>query len=583
MRRTRFAEMNRMKIRCAAFAAAIFALSVVSASAQGPYRFPMDVPPLLSANFAEMRTNHFHSGIDIKTGGSVGHDIYSVADGYISRISIAPSGYGRALYIAHPDGTTSVYGHLQSFMPEVEKYLKQQRYKQRKNNITLFFTPEQFPVKKGEKVALSGNSGYSFGPHLHFEIRRTSDARTLNTLSRGFVSVRDGIAPRIAALYYVHVDTVAGVPVHAAPRKIGLTSCGNDYSAGSAVEVYGSGYFVIETTDRKNDVANTFGVYRVTQSVDGMPTVVFEKDEFLFSNTRYCNASVDYASQRGSRNEHIMLAMKQNNLNPMYKHVVNRGVVEAAEGRRRKVDITVEDDCGNTATLGFEIVGTAAQPAPERAGGRRAFCDSKFTHAADGAFVTIPAGALYEPMFYNQKTVSPVLAQRTDGVEPLSKIYSLGRRDIPLHKPFSAAVAVDVPEKLRPRACLASVSESGKLSYAGGRYKDGKVEGSLSSFGVYLVVVDTVAPVIKPSFADGEVLSGRSGVSFAMSDNFSGVASFECEVDGQWAILEQNVVRGTAALVFDRERMHAGREHSLRFTAVDGAGNKTVVTRRFVY
>ena len=119
-----------------------------------------------------MRTNHFHSGIDIKTGGSVGHNVYSVADGYISRISVTPGGYGRALYIAHPDGTTSVYGHLQSFMPEVEKYLTEQRYEQHRNSINLFPSPEMFPVKKGEKVALSGNSGYSLGPHLHFELHK---------------------------------------------------------------------------------------------------------------------------------------------------------------------------------------------------------------------------------------------------------------------------------------------------------------------------------------------------------------------------------------------------------------------------
>ena len=141
--------MKRMKIRCAVLAA-VSVLAGLCAAAQSPYRFPMDVPPLLSANFAEMRTNHFHSGIDIKTGGSVGHNVYSVADGYISRISVTPGGYGRALYIAHPDGTTSVYGHLQSFMPEVEKYLTEQRYEQRKNSINLFPSPEMFPVKKGE-------------------------------------------------------------------------------------------------------------------------------------------------------------------------------------------------------------------------------------------------------------------------------------------------------------------------------------------------------------------------------------------------------------------------------------------------
>ncbi len=571
-----------MKIKVAAlFAAAVIAAGV---RAESPYRFPLDMPALLSANFAEMRINHFHSGIDIKTGGTVGHDVYAVADGYVSRISVAPGGYGRALYITHPFGTTSVYGHLQSFSPELERYLKEQRYSQQKSNINLFFTPDQFPVKRGDKVAVSGNSGYSMGPHLHFEIRRTADARTVNPLAGGLVSVRDDIPPRIAALYYVRVDTVSGVPVHGRPRRIELNCEGNVYTASAPVVVPGgcSGYFIVETTDRKNDVANTFGVYRIVQSVDGETTVVFEKDEFLFSNTRYCNASVDYKSQRGSRNEHIMLALKQNNHNAMYKHVVNRGVVSVPEGRSRQVEILVEDDCGNSSTLDFTVTGSAPEPAPVAPAGRRAGCGARFTEASDGAYVSIAADALYEPVFYTQRVVTPALVQRNDGVAPLSKIYALGDRNVPLHKPFGVALTVDVPEPLRDRVRLASVSDNGKLSCAGGRWSGGKVEGSLSSFGVYCVVADTVPPVVRPSFAEGEDLQSKGSVTFSMSDNFSGVASFECIVDGKWAILEQNVIRGTVTLVFDSERMYDGKSHTLRFTAVDGAGNKTSLERNFI-
>lgn len=569
----------------AALMAAIFVLMVCEAFPQDDYyRFPMDVPPLLSANFAEMRTNHFHSGIDIKTGGTVGHDVYAVADGYISRVSVTPGGYGRALYIAHPNGTTSVYGHLQSFSPQVEKYLKEQRYKQQKSNITLFFTSEQFPVRRGDVVAVSGNSGYSLGPHLHFEIRNTADSRTLNTLARGFVKVRDRIAPTISALYYVRVDTVSGVPLHGVPRKIELTSSGNVYTSSSAVEVSGCGYFIIETTDRKNDVNNTFGVYRIVESLDEEPVVVFEKDEFLFSNTRYCNACVNFSAQKRSRNEHIMLALKQNNMNPMYKSVVNRGVVCASEGQSRRVRILVEDDCGNSASLDFEIrgVGNSSPVQSADASGRKVGCDSKFSYSSDGLMITIPAGSLYEPMFYRQSVIAPSLVARPDNIAPLSKIYAVADSDVPLHKAFSMAIAVSLPETLASKACFASVSEKGTLSCAGGKYRNGLVEGSLSSFGRYCVVADTVAPVVTPSFKDGDDLGGRRSVTFTMRDNFSGIADFQCSVDGKWAILEQDVIKGTATLFFDSDRMDAGRNHTLTFTAVDGVGNKTVIVRKFL-
>ncbi len=180
------------------------------------YCFPVkNVAGYYSANFGEMRPNHFHSGVDIKTDGTVNKPVVAAADGYISRIFCSPSGYGRALYITHPDGTTSVYGHLLRFAPAVEEYLLAERYRQRKNRIDLYCDSTRFRVKRGEEIARSGNSGSSFGPHLHFEIRDNRTGRTLNTIAAGIIRPKDGIPPYIQRIHYIEVDTVKGVPVEA--------------------------------------------------------------------------------------------------------------------------------------------------------------------------------------------------------------------------------------------------------------------------------------------------------------------------------------------------------------------------------
>ena len=199
------------------------------------------------------------------------------ADGYISRIAVTPGGYGRAIYITHPNGTTSVYGHLSKFRDDIEKYVHEERYRTRRNSINLYPSADRFPLKQGEQFAWSGNTGSSAGPHLHFEIRDSRTQRTLNTISSGVIRTRDDIPPRLVKLYYVEVDSVRGVPVHARPRPVELvekTPGRYALKQEGALSVGGRGYFILEATDRKNDVSNTFGLWRIREFADEDP--IFE-------------------------------------------------------------------------------------------------------------------------------------------------------------------------------------------------------------------------------------------------------------------------------------------------------------------
>lgn len=602
---------NRLLLLLAPIAIAACVPAVSMAQSADYYRSPMDIPIFFSSNFAEIRTDRFHTGIDIKTQGVVGLPLRAVADGYIMRVTVAPGGYGRALYIAHPNGTMSVYGHLDRFTPQVEKYLKAERYRLKKSDIDLFPDAIRFPVKKGDLIGYAGNSGRSTGPHLHYEVRKSANSFAMNVIARGWATAKDDIPPRLIKLYRVDVDTLRGVPLHSEPvgYELRRLSDGNySLSVPQPVRVGRTSYFAIETTDRKNDVANTFGIFRVRMSVDGSERVVFEKDGILFPDTRKAALSTIYELQRNSRNEIIMLAQRGTNALPMYKKTVDRGALRLgpsgvlAGAESSLVEIVVEDDAQNAVTLTFTAaydpaVVSPASPAspaetaanvtaePQTPSGtpmeRVATGRTDFLNYADGLAVNIPRGALCEPVFYSQSVVEQDVEIRDDGIKPLSRLYRLNGGSLPLQKAMNIAVKAEMPENLQPQACLAMVSAAGKLSFAGGRYSKGAVSGSVSGFGTYCVAFDATPPRVRASFEEGADLTAEKSVTISAADNFSGLSTFSGTIDGQWIIFERNVGRGEYVHIFDMDRLALGRKHNLVFTIRDRMGNSTTFRRTF--
>ena len=464
----------------------LFSGGLLAAPAQEPrserYRFPVrNVAGLYSANFGEMRPNHFHSGVDIKTDGVTGKPVVAAADGYVVRIAVSPGGYGRALYIAHPDGTTTVYGHLERFRTDIESYLRYKRYEQGRSNVDFTCKPSLFPVRAGDTVALSGNSGMSFGPHLHFEVRRSSDQRTLNTLAAKLLPVRDRIAPRIMRLHYVEVDSLGDVPVHSRPRTFDVVRRSEgDYALRQTqpVAVGRRGYFIVECSDRKDEVYNTFGIYRLTEEVDGEVRYEYRMDGFLFGDTRYCNAVSYYPMQLSSRNEVIRLTQPAGCPDRFFTTMKNRALLTTPAGRRQEVRITAEDDCGNRSVLAFTVEGKA-----DERSFRAPACDSlpvvrhdrDFHREGDGVRIEIPAGTLYESCFYTQRPhdepqpKDSTLLFLSRGVEILDV-------RLPMHRYATLWIdATQVPPELRRHAVLASLSPKGKLRYEGGKWSDGRM------------------------------------------------------------------------------------------------------------
>lgn len=565
---------------------AAFTTAAAQAVLQDDYVYPVqNVQRLYSANFGEMRPNHFHSGVDIKTDGTTGKKVVAVAGGYISRIVVQPGGYGRALYVTHPNGTTSVYGHLQSFRTDIEQYVRAERLRRRSNRVDLYFNKYRWPVGQGEVIALSGNTGTSYGPHLHFELRESATQCTFNTVAEGIIPVRDTLPPIIARLHYVEVDTLRGVPVHSPRRTYELTRRAAGYyslASDAPVEVGRNGYFIVEASDRKNGVHNTFGVYRMSCCVDDVKRFEYRMDGFTFDCTRYCNAAACYDMQLSSKNEVMRMARLDGGSRSFYTALVDDGVLSLDDGRTALIRIEAEDDCGNLSRLTFTAAGKPDAECFRAADAGAQVVDRRrdFEYSDSVASVAIPAGALYESAFFSLRHgAKRVPADAAAAV--LSPVCSVMDDSTPLHKGITLSLACDVPQPLRSRASLARLNRKGRAVYAGGKYGNGAVSGKITTLGHYFVAADTVPPKVSPSFKRGADLSKARSLSFSVGDAFSGVGKYEGLIDGEWAIFEYMPVSGRLIHNFVDSELVRGKTHTVRMTVTDNCGNSRTVESAF--
>lgn len=542
------------------------------------YDFPLrDVAGYYSANFGEMRPNHFHSGTDFKTNGVEGKPVIAVADGYVSRILQSPTGYGLALYVVHPNGTTSVYGHLSRFRKDIADYVFAERHRLKQSRVDLYCKAGQFTVKRGEEIARSGNTGSSQGPHLHFEIRDSRTGKTFNIIKQGIVTPKDDISPYIMKVHYIEVDTVRGVPVHSHPATYAVHKADNTTyrtAQQSPIKVGRKGYFVVETSDRKNDVANTYGVYNLVEKIDGKTIFEYRNDGFTFDLSRYCNAVSYYPIQRSSRNEAMRTALLQGGTKYFYPTLVNRGVVTTTAEQTRDVEFLITDDCGNTSTLKFQIVGKADADCFKGEIDQEAYIieyNHDFADKVDDVLsVVIPKGALYESIAMKMER-SDVEIKADSTVSVLSPAYTIHDADTPLQTSIGVVFSMPIEEALQPYTAMASVAANGRLSYVGGTYRNRRFTARTSTFGTFCLVADRTAPVIRPQFTDGQDCRSRNSISFRLSDNFSGVSTYTATIDGQWVAIDY--ARSRATINLSAEGITGGKSHTVQITVKDSCGN----------
>lgn len=583
----------------------------------GGYGFtpPLDISLLLSGNMGELRGNHFHSGVDFKTQGVIGKPVRAIAPGYVARISVSPGGFGKAIYINHPNGMTSVYGHVESFTPEIDRYVREEQYRRQSFPVELTLPADRFRFNQGDLVAYSGNRGSSGGPHLHFEVRETASQQPLNVIALKMFSLADNIAPRIATLYYIEVDTVRGIPVHTArfSKTVQTNAAGKaSLSDTAALKVAPRGYFGIELHERKNGADNLMGAYKIAVRLDGRQVFGYTMDRMNFSLTRYAQAVTLFPQSLGKRNNVYRLAVLPNNPLPYYKGTAGRGVVALNDAVRHEVEIEVEDDAGNTSVLAFKVItglaprsavnggrgngaagsgptggaaaDTGAKAAPgngaKSAGGSALLeeipvaWEKPFHLDGQGFTMDLPARALYESILLTT-AAKPATAYA------YSPLYVIHPPDVPLHSAMTLSIeAPDLPLRLRGKALLGLLGNT--RTAVGGVWSNGRVTANVRSFGTFYVAVDTVAPRITPNFAQGENFQGKKSMSLIISDDFSGIASYKGTIDGQWALFEHDPKTKRITHVFDDTRPAQGTRHQLQVEVTDAKGNRGIFSGTFL-
>ncbi len=557
------------------------------------YIFPVEgiSAQLYAANFGELRPDHFHSGVDIKTDQVEGKRVVAVADGYVSRLGMSPTGYGLAIYIAHPNGTTSVYGHLSTFRPDIAKRVQEERYASKRHSITLYFKPDEFPVKQGDLIAYSGNSGSSSGPHVHYEIRESASQKPINIIAKKIITPRDTRRPIFFNIHYFEIDSVDGV-AYSSPAKTYsvLNPSTGQYqlnAAGNKIEVGQKGYFVAEVSDRKDDVTNTFGIYSFEGQLDGKTFFKYQMDGFSFDQTRYVNGVSGYAQKIGSRHEVIRLAQQERATSQFYPIIKERGVVRCDSGQVREVVMNVTDDCGLQATLKFNIIGKDIDKKPPFRAQvdstlQIAYATKPFSYSEGGVSVNMGIDALYESIPFRVQKLDSKIPQVDSTVRVVSPVYRILSDSIPLHKAINISISVDLPIQEHSKATLGRVSRKGVCSDAGGSYVEslyggGKVTLDTRTAGEYFVAIDNTPPEVRPNFAQEADLSATSSLSFDVSDNFSGVSKFSATIDGEWVALDLDKGRITHQFICAPN----GEMHTIEITVSDKKGNSSTVTSEF--
>ncbi|MBS0010035.1 MAG: M23 family metallopeptidase [Bacteroidales bacterium] len=544
---------------------------------------PLDIPLLLSANFGEPRSNHFHSGLDFKTEGVTGKMIYAASDGHVYRLVVSPTGFGKALYIRHKNGLSTVYGHLDAFTPEIEKYVRKYQYENRRFDVNLFPHADEFTVNEGDIIGYSGNTGSSMGPHLHFEVRRSSDEKPLNPAQ--FYDIEDNIRPVInaVAVYPAGISSL----VNGKKEKLILKTRGNGgkYTSGiiEPVRIHGPVGFGINTFDYLNNSWHKCGVRIINVRLDNKLIYSHTLDEFSFAETRYINSHIDYEEKIQNNTTIQKTFLEPNNRLSIYNHIIDNGVIEFHDGKIHEVEISVADFNDNHSTVSFKIQSdTVKSSVPvERKGIMMPFSRSNEIKHHD-IRLSFPAYCFYDTVFFDYRKAPP------DRNGLYSDLHFLHNKYTPVHSSLDIAIKVsgEIDAEHADKLCLVYIDgiNVGSMSFAGGQWNNGFIEGKVRDLGIYAIGIDTVAPEIYPvSFHDGATLGRKDELKISVNDDFSGIGEYEAFIDGKWALFEWDPKNSLLVYRPDEDYISPGSKHKLELRVRDNRDNESLLQLEFYW
>ena len=567
----------------------LFCAMVFQAFGQNPkslpenyFDAPVNIPMYLAGNFGEIRGNHFHAGIDIKTNQVEGLPVFASAEGFVSRIKVGLYGYGKAVYIEHPNGYTTCYAHLLHFNEELEKYVRNQQYKAKTYEVDVYPKPGALKISRGEEIAKSGNTGGSGGPHLHFEIRKTAGQIPVNPLLFNF-DIKDNIKPIIKTISVYPLNDTSLVNGKHEPLHTTVRGHNGVYHLPGPLQLTARGVIGvgIETIDKANGVHNRLGAYRVSMVADGDTAYRHEMFEIPFALSRYINAHIDYYESAKRRRRVQKSFIEPNNKLNIYQTSPTKGKLFFNE-YGHDVYYEVKDAYGNTSNIRFTIDVDRTTPPGRRETPPNStrFSFKKENEYSEGQIaVRFPSYSLYNDLDFTHKTEPPLHGA-------FCEVHHIGNLYTPLHKYIDVSISLDsVPRHLRERLYAVSLdSRLRVISPEGGSLSARNIFSFRTrSLGPYTVLADTSDPVIKGGFASGiPVLTKNDRLKFVISDNESGIDKFEGFVDGNWVLMEFDYKTGEFWFQPDAERLAAGI-HELKIYITDAVGNTAVEQTEFKF
>lgn len=558
----------------------LFSFNLFEADKEYPqdyFRSPVSGTIRLSGTFGELRPNHLHAGIDIKAkNGKIGQSLYAAADGYVSRIKMQSGGYGKVLYIDHPNGYTTVYAHMHEFDKEVENYVKRMQKEKESFAVELFPKPNQFSFKKGDKIGKLGMSGRSFGPHLHFEIRDTKTEKPINPLLFG-INVTDNIPPRIHQLKIYNLNDKRETQK---TKTIDLLKNGKRYSVRKDTLTIGAWRIglALKTYDNQNGASNWNGIYSLEMLQDDQPIYDFKMETFSFDETRYINAHLDYEEQVVKKSYFNRCYELPGNELSIYGIQSDAGMISLKKGKASKIEMVIKDVAGNRSTLKFWVKRGEVKDLPSKTYNYILPYDEDNQIETGPLSLFLKKGTLYENLYLKYNTS----IDESEGV--FSTVHQIHDYKTPAHRYFDIGIEPSgLPENLRDKAFIAYCGKSKTPQNCGGKWKDGKLTAKVRDFGNYCIMIDTKSPTIRPIRFKSN-MRGASKMTFKVKENFKTARNidsftYKATVDGKWILMDYDGKNDLLIHRFDGS-IEKGR-HLLRIEVTDDRGNEKVYEREF--
>jgi hypothetical protein len=535
------------------------------------FRSPLDIPLRLAGTFGELRNNHFHAGIDIKTNRRTGLPVYATADGYISRIKVAIWGYGKVIYINHSNGFTTVYAHLNKFGNGIQEYVKSIQYEKKSYETgNIFLKENQIKVTKGQIIGYSGRTGGFVEPHLHYEIRNTKTEKIINPLLLG-IKIQDSIAPKIKKLIAYPMDSDSRINRSLKNQSLSIKKDSlNNYIA-NRLSASGKIGFGVNVYDLLGKELNKNGIYSLEMKINGIRHYYHDVETFSFSESKFINLLIDYEYYSKYKSRIQKTFREKENKLSIYKGLIEEGGITINEGLNYQVEIIAKDFIGNSSSLKIPVVGLKSESILNQERDTTAYkiVKKEFQKfSKNGVTIAFPKNTFYKDLFLNFSVND--------------RIATIHKPIIPLDKKFTITFDSIMYKKSEVNHIyIANMNNKKYPYYMDTRKKSDKLFTTTKTLGKYGLLIDNQIPKIYNSnFKDNDWMSRLRYLTIKISDSQSGIKSYEASIDNEWILMEYDVKKKRLSYDF-RDKKLVGSKHIFKLVVSDNVGNTNTYKSSF--